>query len=118
MLPAMSEAKTALDRLVTRLKEIPDGEISATARRAGLPARHVRRLRGGKSPDVRLSTLEKLAIGLREPLGWVIDDGPAPTTPAAPKPLDARPIRRLLRAVEKLGADALAVAALLPPDEK
>jgi hypothetical protein len=117
MLPGMSEAKTALSRLIQRLKAIPEGEISATARRAGLPGRHLRRLREGRSPDVRLSTLVKLAAGLREPLGWVIDDGvpPAPTMPE--KKLDLRVVRKLLRDVEKLSADAKTVAVLLPDEE-
>lgn len=108
----------AAERLVRRLREIPDGEVSATARRAKLPLRHLLRLREGKSPDVRLSTLEKLAEGLREPLGWVIDDGVQPASSQPERPLDTRALRRLLRDLKKLGHDARIVEAFVPDPEK
>jgi transcriptional regulator with XRE-family HTH domain len=114
----MSRA-SSVERLVARLQAIPEGEIAATARRAGMNPRHLRRLREGKNADVQLSTLERLAVGLREPLGWVIDEGatPPPTPTPQPKKLDGRPLRRLLRDVEKLALDARAVAALVEPEE-
>lgn len=50
--------------LVERLRAIPDGQITKTAARAGLPLRHLVRLRKGENVDVRLSTLERVAKGL------------------------------------------------------
>jgi transcriptional regulator with XRE-family HTH domain len=54
---------TIRNALVTRLRAIPDGEISDTARRAGLSLRALMRIREGHG-DVKLSTLVALARAL------------------------------------------------------
>jgi len=49
--------------VVARLRAIPDGEISDTARRAGLSLRALMRIREGHG-DVKLSTLVAIARAL------------------------------------------------------
>jgi hypothetical protein len=101
----MSATMTGVSRspqnaLLERLKAIPDGEVTSTAKRAGLPLRHLMRLRAGQSLDVRMSTLEKLAKGLGEPLGSLVTEAPPimiafserePSDYRAPSPAPAPP---------------------------
>lgn len=84
-LPSVSEPKSAAFQaaLVARLRAIPDGQVTATAKRAGVPLTQLLRLRRGENTDVRLSTLERLARGLGELPGLVLSgrDLPAETQP-------------------------------------
>ena len=110
-------AQTALH---DRLRAIPAGQVSATARAAEIALRQLNRLREGKNLDVRLSTLEKLATAL----GQAIVIGPgaemiaAATTERAPADavLDARTKRRLRRQLEAVAAAAEKAMALIPKD--
>lgn len=49
--------------LVAQLQRIPEGDISETARRAGISVRQLQRIRAGAA-DIRLSTLQRLAEAL------------------------------------------------------
>lgn len=109
-------SKRAVDALLARVKAIPEGDVAATARRAGMPHRHLTRLRQGLSPDVRLSTLEKLAHGLGEPISALI--GEKDWKPPAPKPsIDPRVVRQLLRRLAAVADASRKVAEQLPADE-
>lgn len=68
--------------LVARLQEIAEGEVAATARRAGISRRQLVRIRGGDA-NVTLETLERLAAALGEhPLELL--GGAVPRRRAAP----------------------------------
>lgn len=107
------------DVLVARLKAIPDGKISETARRAGMAPEALLRIRRGESTDVKLSTLERIAHGLGESpivlLGGA-DRGPAPTAPPQAAAIDPKVVRRVIRKLR--GAfDEVEKLALTLPDE-
>lgn len=122
-IPAVSDPDDnrprAVRRLLQRLRDIPEGEIAKTARGAGMAPRQLRSLRSGKSADVKISTLERLAAGLREPLGWILDAGPrpAPAVSEEPPAVDVRAVRRLLRRLDAVAEAARQVAEQLPDDE-
>jgi transcriptional regulator with XRE-family HTH domain len=78
--PVEQKGLSALEAaLLERLKAIPDGRISETARRAGVSAQALFRLRRGESPDVRISTFVRLAAALDAPVSW--PDPPPPPPP-------------------------------------
>lgn len=106
-------SKTLQELLLERLKAIPEGAVAHTARAAGLPVRHIVRLRQGKSLDVRLSTLERLAAGLGVTAAELLTDPSvggltaaeirsiaAPTKPLPTIP--ARKLRTLQRQVDRV----------------
>ena len=109
------ELTSAQAHLIARLKAIPEGGVHATARAAGINVRQLNRLREGKSPDVRLSTLERLATALGESIGQIVGSEPPPprSAPAGP---DIKAVRRLVKHLRALGDDAARVAASLPPE--
>jgi len=114
---AATQRPPATARLLARLKAIPEGEVAATARRAGLAHRHLSRLRAGGNLDVQLSTLEKLAQGLGTSIGAMLGEG-EPGEPVSPEPRrpEIKVLRRLLRRLGDVAEDARFVAAALPED--
>ncbi len=110
----MAELGGAVDRLVERLKAIPDGEVAATARRAEIGYRQLMKLRAGKNADIRLSTLEKLARGMRTTMADLLGENPQ-----APRQVDraitareARSLERVRRAAATLAEAAEDLAAV------
>ena len=108
--------------LVKRLRSIPDGQVSETARRADMPLTQLLRLRRGESPDVKLSTLSRLARGLGIPPTELLADLEAGETyehvdrPGLP-PKTARAVRALVKKTRELADVAERVVAELPDDE-
>jgi transcriptional regulator with XRE-family HTH domain len=109
-------SKRAVDALLARVTAIPEGDVAATARRAGIPHRHLTRLRQGISPDVRLSTLEKLSQGLGEPISALIGEKEWKPPPEKPS-VDPRVVRRLLTRLAAVADAARKVAEELPPED-
>lgn len=78
--------------LVTHLQRIPEGDISETARRAGISVRQLLRIRAGEA-DIRLSTLQRLAdaMGVH---GCVLLGGTMARTSSSSRPRRPAPIGR------------------------
>lgn len=96
------------EALAKRLKAIPDGRVSDTARKAGITLRHLMRLRKGDSASVGLSTLEGLADALGESIGSILGeraDHPVKAV-AAPPSVDPRGVRRLIRKLRDVATEA------------
>jgi transcriptional regulator with XRE-family HTH domain len=85
--------------LVARLRAIPEGRISETARRANVSLRQILRLREGKNADVRLSMLERLARGLEESPSVILGgrDATKGERQARPAGIDPEAVRQLLK---------------------
>lgn len=115
-MPAVTKAMTGVvEKLVGRLKAIPEGQIAQVARAAGIQPRHLRKLRQGKSPDVRISTLEALARGLSIPMAELLGETKwqPPPQKEAVSPERLRAVERLLREAAKLGDAARELAELV-----
>lgn len=69
--------------LVARLQKIPEGEVAATARRAGISRRQLVRIRAGDA-NVTLQTLERLAGALGEHPLELLGGAAVPRRRAAP----------------------------------
>jgi DNA-binding Xre family transcriptional regulator len=70
--------RKAMAATVARLAKVPDGEVSALARRARMSPRQLQRLRAGKLTDVKLSTLTRIAEALGLDLATLIGGGSHP----------------------------------------
>lgn len=69
--PSAIAAQSTLEAALVRLlKDIPDGKVSETARRAKMSSQALFRLRRGENLDVRLSTFSRLADALERPITW------------------------------------------------
>lgn len=101
----MAETGKVVENLVSRLRMIPDGEVAATARRAGVAYRQLMKLRAGQNADIRISTLEKLAQGIGTSMADLLGDDPA----AAQR--QPRISSDWARRVERLAYEASSLAA-------
>lgn len=71
----LARAMAALRR---QLAKIPDGKLTAIARRAGISVRQLQRLRGGEMDDVKVSTLAGLATVLKTTPSELLGGGASP----------------------------------------
>lgn len=109
-------ADTVQMQLVERLKEIPDGEISATARRSGLALQQLLKLRRGENTDIRLSTLVKIARGLGvTPASLISDPRPLPKRPIS-APINPRMVRGLIKKTRRFVEDVQRFVETLPDE--
>lgn len=123
----MPPRKTLQELLLDRLRAIPEGAVAQTARAAGMPVRHIVRLRQGKSLDIRLSTLERIAAGVGITPAELLTDPAlggltaaeiraiAAPRPQAPKPRPRIP-RTKVRALQKRIDELFAEISNLDPD--
>lgn len=112
----MTAVSLRSDRLIERLRAIPEGQVAETARRAGITYRQLLRLRSGTGiMGVRLSTLEKLAEALDEPVGVLLGEtgAPPPRERAQRRGPDDRQIQQMVRRFQRVADEAAAAADVL-----
>lgn len=120
-LPAVSTDKkstnspTLQEIVVSRLRAIPDGEITATATRAGIGLHQLLRYRRGENADIRLSTLEKLCRALGEPPSKVLEA--AKVNARAKATVDPRVVRSVVKQLLVVAAAAEKLERELPPED-
>jgi transcriptional regulator with XRE-family HTH domain len=121
-LPRVSEDKSVSRlhaALVARLKAIPDGQVSQTARAAGLQLRQLMRLRAGENVNVTLGTLERIARGLGKSPSELLkslEESAGATyeqTPAGVLVVDQRKLERLRNGLSGIAAQTRKVVAQL-----
>lgn len=95
----VGEVRTPLpvhEALRARVNAIPEGQVSQTARDAGLDLTQLLRLKRGEALDVKLSTLSRLASALGEPIGQALGET-GEATPARGAILNPKVASRIAR---------------------
>lgn len=111
----MIESRVVL-ALIERLRQIPEGTIASTARRAKMEPTALSRLRRGENADIRLSTLGRISEALGEPIGQMLGESPAKPGQLAYDPVPQRLVKRAQKQL-LAAADAIERLAARFPDE-